>query len=345
MTRPINIEGNERNRRIEEAIERKKLGKYKSYAEAADVLNVPLSSIYNRVNGRSTRVQVHEHEQLLSEEEETELARWIRELTVAGYPPKPYALREMAEAIRTRRIIGINDASITYVSYEAIGEQWLKWFMSRHPELDLLIAEQIEAARILDTSRPILEKWFNDFRSVIDEFDIQQCDIYNMDETGFSIGSIKATRVIIDRTQNIRYQAYPGRQEWVSVIECISMDGSALPPLIIFKGKTLSSRWIPHNTPKDWFFCCNTEGWTSNEHAKKWLLEDFEPKTWEKAAGRTRLLVFDGHGSHTTPDIIRHCILNRIRLALLPSHSSHLTQLLDIGVFSSMKAHMTREMD
>jgi len=72
-----------------------------------------------------------------------------------------------------------------------------------------------------------------------------------MDETGFSIGSIKATHVIIDRTQNIRYSAYPSRQEWVSAIEYISMNSAAIPPLIIFKGKTLSSRWIPSTIPKD----------------------------------------------------------------------------------------------
>jgi hypothetical protein len=113
-----------------------------------------------------------------------------------------------------------------------------------------------------------------------------------------------------------------------------------LPPLVIFKGKTLSKAWLPANTPKDWFFSCNTKGWTSNEHCKKWLAEDFEPYTRDNAEGRPRFLIFDGHGSHTTPDIIRHCIHNRIHLALLPPHTSHLTQPLDVGVFSSLKAQI-----
>src|SRR2546429_9786277 len=114
-------------------------------------------------------------------------------------------------------------------------------FMNCYPELKSLIAEQIKPARIQETSSSILEKWFADVKSIIDENNIQPHDIYNMDETGFSIGSIKATCVIIDRTSNIRYSAYPSRQEWVTAIECISMDGKAIPPLIIFKGKTLSS--------------------------------------------------------------------------------------------------------
>jgi hypothetical protein len=345
MTRPFNIEGHLQEQRLKEAIEGVQSGKYESTAEAARKLDVPYSTLRHRVNGRQTRVESHEDQQILSEEEETELARWIRQLTRYGYPPKPYAVREMAEAIRARRLIRINDASVTNVSYDGIGAQWVRRFMTRHPDLVCLIAEKIEVVRIKEISHSVLEKWFNDVNSIILEYDIQPCDIYNMDETGFSIGAINATRVIIDRTQNIRYSAYPGRQEWVSVIECISMDGNALPPFIIFKGKTLSSCWISPCTSLDWFFSCNNEGWTSNEHSKKWLLEDFEPATREKANGRTRLLIFDGHGSHTTGDIIRHCILNRIKLALLPPHYSHLTQPLDVGVFSSLKTHMTREMD
>ena len=196
-----------------EAVQGKILGKYKSYAEAARRLGVPESSVYTCASGPQTRTEANEHAQLLSLEEEKELARWIRQLTDSAYPPKPYAVREMAEAIRTRRVIEVNDASIRRVHYEDIGEQWVKWFMNCHPELESLMAEQIEAARIQETSRSVLEKWFADVKSIIDENNIQPRDIYNMDETGFSIGSIKATRVIVDRTSNIRYSAYPGRQE------------------------------------------------------------------------------------------------------------------------------------
>src|SRR5436853_7853626 len=103
--------------------------------------------------------------------------------------------------------------------------------------------EQIDVARVKESSHAALQKWFNDVKSIIDEHSIQPENTYNMDETGFSIGSIKATRVVIDKTKNIRYSAIPGRQEWVSVIECISMNGTALPPMVNFKGKTLSGRW------------------------------------------------------------------------------------------------------
>lgn len=345
MTRPKNIEAAEQERRIIEALEGVKMGRYKSYREAANAMDVSKSTLCARANGIKPRRHAHENEQLLTSAEEKELARWISQLTTFGYPPKPYGVREMAEAIRSRRVHGVNNSNVIYVSYDQIGEQWVKRFMERHQELSIIMPEQIEAARIKESSRSVLEQWFHDVKAIIDEYGILPCNIYNMDETGYSIGSIKATRVIIDKTKNLRYSAYPGRQEWVSVIECISMDGRVLLPLIIFKGKSVSGKWIPPHTPKDWLFSANTEGWTSNQHSKKWLLENFEPHTQEMAQGHPRLLIFDGHGSHTTSDIIRHCIENQIQLALLPPHTSHLTQPLDIGVFSSVKAHMTRELD
>jgi DDE superfamily endonuclease len=49
------------------------------------------------------------------------------------------------------------------------------------------------------------------------------------------------------------------------------------------------------------------------------------------------MLICDGHNSHISATFIYHCIQNRIVLLLLPPHSSHLMQLLDVGVFGPLK--------
>ena len=46
--------------------------------------------------------------------------------------------------------------------------------------------------------------------------------------------------IVIDSDVKVEYQAQSGRREWVTIIECICVDGSSIPPLIIFKGKNLS---------------------------------------------------------------------------------------------------------
>ena len=64
--------------------------------------------------------------------------------------------------------------------------------------------------------------------------------------------------------------------------------------------------------------------------------------TREKANGEWRLLLFDGHDSHISGDWFAHCLDNKIIPALLVPHLSHLTQPLDISVFSPLKKALSR---
>jgi hypothetical protein len=189
-----------------------------------------------------------------------------------------------------------------------------------------------------------LGRWFDDLETVISEFDIKPENMYNMDESGFAIGEKEAGRCIINTNIRQQFQAKPGRQEWVTVVECICADGSVVPPLVIFKAEKLSTQWIPASVHGNWRFNCNSKGWTSNEHGLDWLVRCFEPETRDKAAGEYRLLICDGHDSHITGDFIAHCIDNDILLMIFPPHSSHLTQPLDVGVFSALKKHMAVEL-
>ena len=70
--------------------------------------------------------------------------------------------------------------------------------------------------------------------------------IFNMDKTGFGISLTQTTRVlcVVDRGEKDKgktQKAWKGtgpRQEWVTSIECVSAAGTALPPLVVFKGAT-----------------------------------------------------------------------------------------------------------
>ena len=165
-----------------------------------------------------------------------------------------------------------------------------------------------------------------------------------MDETGFSIGSTQAACVLIDARIRSKIQAQPGRQEWVTAIECICADGTVLDPLLIFRGEKLSTEWlVPANLTEGWRFSCSTRGWTSDIHGLEWLRRCFEPATREKANGNYRILILDGHGSHETLPFISHCRLHKILLLRLPPHTSHLLQPLDVGLFGPLKKALSTE--
>jgi len=180
-------------------------GQYPSVNHAARECGVPPSTLHHRLNGRQSRVESHEEQQLLSANEEKEIVRWITHSTATGYPPRHATLRSMAAEIQRRRVRQINDDSIEHVSYPEIGTEWVKCFLTRHPKLKSKVGKSIEAARVTDASPEILTKWLEEYYRVITEYDIEPENTYNMDETGFSIGKIEATRIIINSKIHAAY--------------------------------------------------------------------------------------------------------------------------------------------
>src|SRR5579859_4274623 len=118
--------------------------------------------------------------------------------------------------------------------------------IQRHPELKTVVGKTINNACVKETTVDALKIWFDAYnREVIQDENVLFENVYNADESGFSIGTIQASRVIINSDVGSRFQAQPGRQEWVTVMECICADGTSISPLVIFKGESLSSSWVP----------------------------------------------------------------------------------------------------
>src|SRR5579871_404521 len=348
MTRAKSHATMAREPRLQEAINGINSGHFTSAHDAAKQMpDVRRSTLYDRLNGAQPQNQAHEDQQILTYAEERELAEWVSYMTHLNHAPSYSMIRHMAENLLSRRVRNINDEFIEYVRYESIGEQRLIRFKRRHPYLQTIMPRLIEAARVKEMSYETLKHYFVTIQAIIEEHNIQTENIYNMDESGFAIGAIEASKVVIDTciTQASTYcQAQPGRQEWVTAVECICADGSFIPPCIIFKAENFCHNWVPVNTPKDWAISNNSQGWTSNQYGADWLQQCFEPLTREKANGRWRLLICDGYNSHISADWLTHCLENKIIPALLVPHSSHLTQPLDIGIFGPLKKVLSRKL-
>jgi hypothetical protein len=114
-----------------------------------------------------------------------------------------------------------------------------------------------------------------------------------------------------------------------------------MPPLIIYKGAEMNTRWLNEQSPEGWHFATSKNGWTSNDLGLAWLKEVFVRHTGGVAPARRRLLIADGHGSHIRADFIAYCMEHNIDLLIMPPHCSHVLQPLDVGVFSAFKRYHT----
>ena len=172
-----------------------------------------------------------------------------------------------------------------------------------------------------------------------------------MDEKGCMVGVVGKSKRIFDRAswdQKIAQQPIQdGNREWITIVGCICADGSALPPAIIYPGgQSIQSSWVNdiEAGKHDVFVTASSSGWTNNDIGLSWLEQVFNRYTKRKARRQYRLLIVDGHGSHLTIDFLNYCDKHKILLAVLPPHSTHTLQPLDVGCFSSLASAYTKEL-
>lgn len=330
---------------VQKAIISLKNKEFKSTAAAAFHFRIPPSTLKARMAGRKTKTDAHASSQLLSNAEEKTLERWITRLTSTGFPATPALVIETAEKIRQGRVKLTSTSSPRPIQLPPIGHEWLYRFLNRYPILKGTYSRQLESARQQGATYDRISQWFSAFRSRFAEQKYELQDVYNMDETGFAVGTTQSTRIIVDSSQKSTWKATPGRQEWITAIECIDAAGGALPPMIIFKAKNTNSGWIPQDAPDNWRFSTSNSGWTSDSHGFEWLRTVFEPESRKRSGNKPRLLIADGHSSHITGNMISFCIENNIDLLILPPHCSHMLQPLDVGVFGPMKKYHAYETD
>jgi hypothetical protein len=98
-------------------------------------------------------------------------------------------------------------------------------------------------SRALDTSYfegvtyLIINAYFDALTNLFLENPYPSDAIFNVDKTGFALGTTLPSKVLIRRGDTIAFKKISGRQEWITVIECIRASGVALSPLFIFKAK------------------------------------------------------------------------------------------------------------
>lgn len=323
-----------------------------SIREIAREKGVDHRTLARRVSGQSQPHQTaHKHLQALTPTEEASLVTYIARCARLGQPLTPGEVRELGNQIKRNRLL---IDPLVPIDITPIGKNWPASLRKRFPEVRSSFSSNMDPQRFQMGSRQALESWFTEIRGLFQQHGYSPSNVYNMDESGYAIGVIQSTRVmdVIERRLDGRrrssgraLQSAPARGEWVTTVECISADGRALPPLVIFKGTgSVDQQWVPDTREtQDWEFMTSESGWTSDFVGYHWLERVFEPNTTPEIASERRLLIVDGHSSHVKARFIAFCMDHLIDLCILPPHSSHLTQPLDVGVFGPLKAKMSAE--
>lgn len=176
---------------------------------------------------------------------------------------------------------------------------------------------------------------------VIEKYKITAENIYNFDEKGFMIGFGRSLKRIMTlealKSGRITKSKQDGSREFISCLACISAIGRWIPPLLIYKGDSgdLRSTWVDSvETNSMAHFTVSHNGWSNNAIGLVWLQKVFERYTKPPRQTQKRLLIVDGHSSHVNMAFVDWADQHGIILLILPPHTTHRLQPLDVGFFN-----------
>ena len=221
---------------------------------------VSRSTLQRHLDGGQSIREAHMKQQNLSPRLEMELVRWVLTQTKLGFAP-PHSRFRMY-ALRISRASG---------GPQTLGVHWVRRFLVRHPELKTIRSVRYDWKRANAACSTNIVEFFERLDDPLISA-IPPEHTYNADEIGSQIGIGDAPLVIGPSELKEVLIKDPLNRDWVTIVECVSGDGRALFPLVIFGGKNVQQQWFQEDMLDDedlksWKFSASSSGWSSDEVA------------------------------------------------------------------------------
>jgi hypothetical protein len=301
----------------------------KSQRRAAYLYDVPRSTLQRRLQRARTIQDFNAQKRKLSPSEEESLVQWILDLDRRGFPAHIIDVRRMGDVLLAAR--GQNPPPLP------LGKNWVARWINRQSELQTKWNRKFNSQRAKCEDPVKISAWFKLVQETRVAYGILDADTYNFDETGFMMGVAGTSKVVTSADKIGRaIDVQPGNRDWVTAIECINASGWCLPPFIILAAKLHQAEWYS-NIQRDWVIGLSDNGWTNDALGLAWV-QHFNRYTEARTTGAYRLLILDGHGSHSTPEFDQFCTEHKIITLCMPPHTSHLLQPLDVSCYSPLKS-------
>jgi len=131
----------------------------------------------------------------------------------------------------------------------ALSWKWFREWLKETPELHTIKTKPIASHRVDIHMEQTLRDWFeNEYQPALEYTGIQHRNrIHNMDKKGARICIPAREEVVVPIGIKEMYTRIPENCISLTVIECISADGKAIPPVIIVPGAMIMVSWFHEN--------------------------------------------------------------------------------------------------
>lgn len=75
------------------------------------------------------------------------------------------------------------------VTIPTVGKEWVKRYFKRYPTIKTIYSQPIDSSSQEDTTVEVINTWFDVFEDAFKTYQFENHNIYNMNKTGFAIGT------------------------------------------------------------------------------------------------------------------------------------------------------------
>lgn len=271
---------------------------------------------------------------VLTSEEEKLLVEWCENRQNVAHCVSLTLLKGKVKHICSDRATPFSDG--------APGRSWWYWFQRRHPHLVLRRPEDLDLSRAKGLSKEACDQFYRFLGEIYKEGKYPPCRIWNADECGLSAAQTNASIKVIavKGSKNVMTTNSSDRQ-WMTILVCINAMGYNIPNLYIFKsGGRKRQNYVLRCEPNA-KMSLQENGWINEEIFCEWLNHFRDSVPGGVSPERKHLLLVDGHSSHISYDVVNKATSYGIDIVVLPPHTSHKLQPLDIAIFKSFKSHFS----
>ena len=186
--------------------------------------NVPKSTLLDKLTGRVAFGSKSGPESYLSASEEEELVAFIENCSDIGYSQSKKQVIALVQ-----QVMDAKGRDVT------VSTGWWASFNRRHPQLTLRMAEPVSVARTVGTRAEIIQRYFDLLEKTLVQYDLldKPASIFNMDETGLSLGPV-GPKVVSRKGIKHPVSTTTGNKSQITVVSCVNAAGYVIPPMVIF---------------------------------------------------------------------------------------------------------------
>lgn len=343
-----------------------------SCRQASRIYDVSTSEVFRQLknleSGSSDTPRPQGRPRALTHTEDDAIAAYVMWMERAGFPASKLQVEEAANSFRLQRDPESSPLSRAWYPQFRKDHPELRSTFLKAVEKS---RKSFESSDIAD-----ITTFYKELEDLIKIHRIGASEIWNEDEAGIRLGCLRETlQVLVMRTTRASRPEVldPANRESCTLIGAGNAVGDSIPPWLIFKSFATENfasieaddnmRFVRTDTAFsnadvtfDWLHEFNRVSWTKSAQASRLgvtLNDWFGCDEWKCVDGVAevevneppnhhdekiwRLLVIDGFTGHSSFKFIEYCIQFDILIVMLPPHSTHIMQPMDVGVFQPLK--------